>query len=315
MVHKGWIAIVNPVSGGGKGTKRWPKIKQLLDKAAISHEVVFTEAQGHAGQLLEAYLQKGHRHFILVGGDGTYHEVANALMRQDIVATHKVTFAMFPTGTGNDWIRTHHPKASYADIVQMMEEGHTYLQDIGYAHLPHEGATHKRYFFNLAGLGFDAYVAANFLDEKNKHNSVAYLWALLKGLTSFDHLPVKIQFEGTEIETSITLLAIGICRFLGGGMMITPKAIPNDGLLDLTIVKDLSKLGIIGQLPSLYKGSFLSHPKVASHQVKELTVIADDQVFIQLDGEIIGHCPVTFGIVPSAMRVVVSSGFSLLDGA
>lgn len=300
-----WIVIINPVSGGGKGKKRWPKIKRLLAEKAISFEKVFTEAKGHAGVLLEAYLQKGHRHFILIGGDGTYHEIANAMMRQNIVPSPDVTFAMFPTGTGNDWVRTYHPKASYRDIVQMILTGHTKLQDVGWAHLPHQGADHKHYFFNLAGLGFDAYVAANFLDEKNKHNSIAYLWALLKGLSSFKHLPVKVLFDGQKVEAPITLLAIGICRYLGGGMMITPNALPDDGLLDLTLVSDLSKLGIIGQLPRLYKGTFLAHPKVDTYQTHELHVDAGDDVFIQLDGEIIGHCPVTFGIAPKAMRVVV----------
>lgn len=100
-----WFVIVNPVSGSGKGLDDFPLISKLLRDNEIVCEAVFTEHKCHATELTVSAVTAGYRHIIVVGGDGTLHEVVNGLFIQQVVTPSDVTIALISVGTGNDWIR------------------------------------------------------------------------------------------------------------------------------------------------------------------------------------------------------------------
>lgn len=303
-LSKSWFIILNPVSGKGKGKRQLAKIKPLLQEANIDFELHSCGYVLHEQQLLTDGIEAGYRNFILIGGDGTFHGVLNSFMEQPAEIRKETTFAMVPAGTGNDWCRTFQHSASPRKIISWLIAGKTLVQDVGWATYEENGEAGKRYFLNVAGMGFDAFVAKHYLSE-SPSNSLVYLKGLLSGLFKFDAPKVHIQFDSEEVSDTAFILAAGNGRYFGGGMNITPRSDPQDGLLDLTLVRGITKLQVISLLPSLYAGSFYDKTsKITHHRSKEAAVTSDTPVYLQLDGELVGHTPARFGIEPQAIRVV-----------
>lgn len=301
--HKQYI-ILNPISGKQKGMRQWARIKGVLEKAHVDFIVHTSAFPLHEQQLLDKGIEEGYRDFILIGGDGTFHGVINSFMEQPEDIRKEVTFTMIPAGTGNDWARTFLGKAKPEKIIQWMLEGKTLIQDIGWAAYCEEDREEKRYFLNVAGMGFDAFVAKNYLSD-NPANSFVYLKGLLRGLMRFKPPKAHIQFDSEEVTDTAFILAAGNGRYFGGGMKITPRSDPQDGLLDFTLVRGVSKLKVISVLPSLYAGTFYDKtPKITHHRSKIVHVTSEDPIFLQLDGELVGQTPASFGIEPAAVRVV-----------
>ncbi|MFK7970311.1 MAG: diacylglycerol kinase family protein [Bacteroidia bacterium] len=301
-----WRVILNPVSGKRKGVKRWPAIQQQLEKLAIPYERVVTDFPNHSKELVHEALQAGVRKFLLIGGDGTHFEVIDALYKQDITEPKDITIACLPAGTGNDWSRTIYPNADYNAILTAIKAEKTIAHDVGWATFQQaDGSIGKHYFLNIAGLGFDAYVAANFLSNKKNLGAWDYLSGLLRGLISYAPGNARIHINGQTIEGKAFIVAAGICKYFGGGMKITPEAEPSDGLFDLTIVQNISKLKLVTALPKIYKGTFLSMPEVTHIRSKTIDIEANEPLYLQIDGELMGHTPVQMGIVPGGIQVVI----------
>ena len=125
-----WFAVVNPISGSGKGLDDFPLISKLLRDNGIACEAVFTEHKHHATELTVWAINEGFRHIIVVGGDGTLHEVINGLFIQHSVEPSEVTIAVIPVGTGNDWIRMYGLPTRYSAVIRAIKEGYTFLQDV-----------------------------------------------------------------------------------------------------------------------------------------------------------------------------------------
>ena len=126
-----WFVIVNPVAGSGRGLDHFPQISKHLRDAHILCEPVFTEHKFHATELTVTAVREGYRRIIVVGGDGTLHEVVNGLFIQQEVCPDEVLVAVVAVGTGNDWVRTFGISNRYQDAVKAISEGYSFLQDVG----------------------------------------------------------------------------------------------------------------------------------------------------------------------------------------
>ena len=113
-----------------------------------------------------------------------------------------------------------------------------------------------------------------------------------------------ITVDGESSTSRIFSVNVGNGRYCGGGMRQTPEALPDDGLLDVTVLREMGRLEIIRNLKLLYDGSILSHPKVDGYRVKNLKVTSGQLLFVEADGESLGHTPASFTIIPGALRVV-----------
>ncbi len=299
-----WHIILNPISGKQKGPKQLARITPLLTEAKLGFAVNKCERALHEQQLLTEGIAAGYRNFILIGGDGTFHGAINSFMQQPEAIRKEVTLCMIPAGTGNDWSRTFQDSAKAEKIISWLIEGKSLIQDIGWASYQENGKEEKRFFLNVAGMGFDAFVAKNYLSN-NPSNSLVYLKGLLKGLLKFQAPKVHIQFDEEQVTDTAFILAAGNGRFFGGGMKITPLSDPQDGLLDLTLVRGISKLRVVSLLPALYAGTFYTKTnRITHHRSKEVAVTSESPVFLQLDGELVGQTPARFGILPQAVRIV-----------
>ncbi len=311
---KEWLVIVNPNAGIGKAKRDWSHIASLLDKLSFNYQAVFTNGPMHAIDLVVEHAKMGYRKIISVGGDGTMNEIVNGIFKQETVPTPQITLGMVSVGTGNDWGRTFNIPMDYGKAITVLKNERTMLQDAGtvsyFNNNSNNGDAKKinRYFINMAGLGFDALVAKKTNADKirGRGNPMLYLANLISSLFSYKSCGTKVIVDGNEIRDKIFSISIGIGQYNGGGMRQAPDAKPDDGLFDITLIKDISKLSVIASVRRLYNGTIKKHKRVLGLLGKNVIIESEKPILLETDGESLGHSPFEFNIIPKSIRVIVN---------
>ncbi|MGG8495894.1 diacylglycerol/lipid kinase family protein [Tenacibaculum sp. TC6] len=304
-MDKNWFVIVNPKAGNGNFNKQWEKIKQLLNTYDLNYLYALTTHHKHEITLVHNAIQQGYSHFISVGGDGTLHHIVNGIMTQKIIPTHQITVGVIPLGTGNDWIKTYSIEQNIELAIQLIKNQNTIYQDIGYLEL--ENTT--TYFNNVAGIGYDGYVV-NKLNKLKRFGSIAYLLSGISGLIMYKKSEFTIKVNNKTIKTKCLMTLFGICKYSAGGMQLTDYKSSEDGLFDITIAKNLSFKDLIFNLKKLYNGLIVNHKKVETLLADTLLItpeLSSDKVYIQADGELIGHGSVKASIHKRAIQFIINT--------
>jgi YegS/Rv2252/BmrU family lipid kinase len=311
MSKSNWIAIVNMAAGGGKTKKDWPLIFQILEKEGIRFEPCFTDRRLHASIIARNKIREGYSKIIVVGGDGTMNEVINGLFAQNRIQTTEVMLGMISVGTGNDWARTFNIPSDYEGAVRTIKEQKTFIQDAGLVSYLKNGKEWKRYFINIAGMGFGARVVerANRSKEKGKSGALLYFYNIFYSLIQYRSRKAVIEIDGTALNRKVFLLNVGIGKYNGGGMIPVPHAVVDDGLYSITLIKKIGKLNVLVNLKKLYNGTITSHSKVETYMARSVQIDDSSKLKIETDGESLGHGPVSFEIIPRSVRVI-SGGLS-----
>ncbi len=305
-IKQEYLIIVNPNAGKGKGGKDWRKISEYLAKYEFPYISRFTKAIGHAMMLTVEGIQEGYRKIIVVGGDGTMNEVVNGVFLQQACPTTDIELSMITVGTGNDWGRMFDIPLGYEAAIKVIREHKVHLQDAGMIYYYNGTEKEKRYFINIAGLGFDAVVVrrTNLQKAKGRSGKMLYMLNLLKSLFLYRSTNTEVEIDGRKIKNNTFTISIGIGRYSGGGMMQTPEALTDDGLFDITIVKKIGKGDLLLNLKKLYNGSILEHPKIEGYKGKDIVIDSDPLIHVEADGESLGHSPIEFQIVPKAVYII-----------
>jgi len=306
LSHPEWLVIVNPNAGNGKGKKEWNIISSALERNNLSHEVKFTSRKGDAIHFTSEAIDTGYRKIITVGGDGTLNEVLNGVFSSASCPPGEVTLALIPVGTGNDWGRMFGIPLNHEKAVAIIKEEKTILHDVGII-LFHDGKEQKkRYFLNIAGLGFESVVVkrSNYQKDRGRSGKLIYFYNLLLSLLTYRNTRVELEIDGKKTSAEIFSVNVGNGRYCGGGMRQTPDAVPTDGLLDVTVIKNIGKFEIIRKLGILYDGTILSHPQIDGYKCKNLKAASDSVIYTEADGESLGHTPAEFSIIPAAIRII-----------
>ncbi len=301
-----WLVIVNPNAGNGKGKKDWDRIAEIFARENIPIVPHFTERKGAATDLAREAAKDGFRRIISVGGDGTLNEVVNGLFTQNYCSPSEFTLGLIPVGTGNDWGRMFGIPLMYEGAVSALKACKVMPHDIGIISYYSGNEYHKSYFINIAGLGFEAVVVkkTNKQKDKGRSNKAIYFYNLLTSLLSYKNTEADLIIDGRKTKAKVFSINVGNGRYCGGGMRQTPDALPDDGLLDITVIRDMSKMEIIKSLPLLYDGTILSHSKVDGYRAKNLKVESKSLLYAEADGETLGHTPAEFSIIPSAINII-----------
>jgi diacylglycerol kinase (ATP) len=297
--------IINPVASGGKVGTRWPELRQSLVKLGLQFDFELTSHRGHAIDIARKAVGDGFRDIICYGGDGTVNEVVNGLVVDGQVPS-EVVLSIIPGGTGADFVRimgiSRDPtKALEAAIGQRIR-----AVDVGAISCIRDGSPIVRYFVNVAGLGFDgeSSVRVNRM-SKRINGTLPYLASLVLTLASYTNKDVELTFDGQRKSGRFNSVIICNGQYFGGGMWIGPQAAADDGIFDVVILGDVSRLEFLLNVPRVYRGTHLTHPKVESFQAREVRVEAAQRMFVQAEGELVGEAPATFGIMPGALRLRV----------
>ncbi|MEW6523545.1 MAG: diacylglycerol kinase family protein [Bacillota bacterium] len=287
--------IINPIAGQGRAVRVWSEIEPLLKDRSVDHEAVFTTAPRHAVDLAAGCADRGFDTVAVIAGDGTIHEAVNGLVDTG------AKLCVIPGGRGNDLARTmgipREPRAAAA----LLWAGRTSRIDLGRAN--------GEYFFNVAGVGFDAEVAAAVNRGRVFVNGmVTYLVYVLKMLASYQPVEAYLTLDGRAWSQKVFMAAVGNGQYLGGGMKLAPSADPQDGLFDVVVAGDLTRPEAIQALARVYSGSHVHLPKVQTYRGRSLTIDAGHPLNVEADGEVIGRVPVTFEVAPAALSLLVPVG-------
>ena len=285
--------IINPAAGGGRSVETWKAAQQILAGAGWDLHVAFTRYRGHATELAAEAVRQGTRLVVAVGGDGTAHEVVNGL---PIPGT--VNFGLIPGGTGNDFAKTLGIPLDARAAAAVLVQGAPRVIDIG--------RVLGTFFLNVAGVGFDAEVS-RVLNRAPKilPGAVAYVWGILRTILFYHAQPTTLTMDTTTWQGKSLLAAVGNAKFYGGGMMMCPHAVIDDGRFSVVVGGDLNVVEVLMVLPSLFKGQHLSHPKVTEFESVRVAVDGPARVPVHADGEVIGSLPAVFDLIPHALPVIV----------
>ena len=293
--NKKWAFIINPVAGNGFAPSLVEKIKEMISKYDLQADIVYTAKKGHATTLSKQFVENGYTYIIGVGGDGTFNEIAIPLIYKK-----EVTAGLIPGGTGNDLIQiTGFPGRFDEKDWETFFKLNVMPMDVGQCN--------GKIFINGMGLGFDAQVAAENYTEPGevKHGGKnKYIWQILKTLLFFKEKKMIVISDNKKSETDCFINTVAIGRRFAGGFFLTPKAIANDGLLDVCSIKRLSlpqRLKILLMVP---KGSHINDPKVHYYQTEKLSLEFPAEVPYHLDGELFFSQNFEIGLLPGALNII-----------
>ncbi|MFN0153133.1 MAG: diacylglycerol/lipid kinase family protein, partial [Gaiella sp.] len=295
------VFLVNPASANGSTGRRWPELARRAAAAGLVGDALFSERPGHLAELARNAALGGAGRLVVIGGDGSVNEVANGLL--DVERRPEV--AVVPRGTGWDFVRTFGIPRNIEAAARVALEGTIREIDVGVAVFRSwAGVETTSAFANVASVGIGGAVAQRANDTtKALGGKASYLWATLAVFSRWQATDVHVTVDGEHRQGRMLEVVVANARYLGGGMKMCPDAEPDDGLLDVLTLGDITKRDLAVNLPKLYRGTHLPHPKLEALRGAAVTVDATQPLPLQLDGEQPGTTPVRFEVRPRLLRL------------
>jgi diacylglycerol kinase (ATP) len=296
--------IVNPVAGARSTRRKWPLISRLLERVGLSFDFNYTAGVGHAMELARMAASDGYRCLVAVGGDGTVNEVANGIIHsQNAKAT---ALGVVSTGTGSDFARSAGLARDYTTACHNLASSERLTIDGGVVAYQCDGKRRERFFVNSAGVGFDAAVTK----ETERYpkffgGTIPYLVGMVRTLVGYKNKNIVLKIGDEEERYRVLAVSVTNGNYIGGGMHIAPEAELDDRLLDVVVLGDFGKLEILKEFPKVYKGTHVNLPKVSVKKASKVTIDSTEPMLLYADGEVLGECPVEFGVLPKALSIVV----------
>ncbi len=302
-----WLVIVNPEAGIHKTKAQLLTMLRKVRNAGFNITVKFTQRKNHATELTVKFAEKGFKNFIIAGGDGTVNEVINGIFNQNFTPVEDFCVGLLPIGSGNDLCKTHNIPDDYDKAIEVLKNGSISLQDVGWVSYYVKNRKRTKFFVNIAGLGFDAFVTqrTNNWKENRFKGKVLYMIALISSLAEYRSKKVKIFSNGEQlVNTKVFSIAVGIGKYNGGGMMQVPDAVADDGLFDITVIERMNKAEVVRNVKNLYDGSFVKNPKVKLFRLASLNIESEHRLMLEADGESLGFGPFEFDIITRCLNII-----------
>lgn len=290
------LVIVNPTAGGGRAARLVPWLRERLASRADARLVV-TRHAGEAEEIAREARAAGADRVVAVGGDGTIQEIVNGVVDGAAAAT----VGIVPVGSGNDLARSlglpRDPAAAWTVAIGRGERAVDLLLATG-------GDGRRRWFGSAGGTGFDAQVAAAMAARAGwQRGQVGYLLTTLAELRRFSNRRVELTIDGERLTRQVLFVAIANGEYYGGGMRIAPGAAVDDGMFDLCVVGDVSRLTALRQLANLYRGTHVNHRQVDMHRGSSVDIEGNAATLVHLDGEPFGGLPLRVELHPGRITV------------
>ena len=285
--------IYNPIAGKGKSARFRSEIGQNLSEQGVDHRFHETHGPRHAIEIARNLTEGADgdaMDIVAMGGDGTLNEVLNG-----IADPGRVRLGIVPCGSGNDFAAIAGIPATVQGALDTLLKGEARYTD---------------YFecsgirgINAIGTGIDVSILRRYERMKLLKGSAAYLASLVLSLFSYRAYRFSELAEGAEIRHSAFIACAGNGQRIGGGIPICPEAKIDDGLFDIVIVDDISRLRIPAAFVKLMRRRILELPTTAFRRADRLRIISDKTMPIQIDGEIYDDLPFDARIVSHKLRI------------
>ena len=306
--------IINPKARNGYCVEIWKKIELQLKVEKISYLAFFTEYPNHAQILARQIASKNHHEklVVAVGGDGTMHEVINGLVKYK-----NITLGFIPGGSGNDFSRGFQipsdPVEALKVLLRLSKREGQWI-DIGKIAM---GNQQEHFFINNMGAGFDALIShevnqsqMKVLLNKLSLGRLVYVYFLIKKLVTYKFTSIDLSIDGNKhIFEQTWFVTVSNQPFYGGGMKIAPRAEPDDGLFDITVVQQLSRLKLLLVFISVFWGKHVHFKEVKTFTGTEISIQSDSPIYVHADGEQIGFTPLNIHLQPKALQVITRRSY------
>jgi YegS/Rv2252/BmrU family lipid kinase len=256
-----------------------------MDRLDVEYELIQTRRPGHAVEIARRAAGDGYEALAAVGGDGTVNEVANGLMRASNGGVTSVPLAVIPVGSGNDFAYMRlGDQLSIEEACRRLVAGGDRLEDVGTVTADGDGFC---YFVNGLGVGFDAQINIEARRIKVLRGFPMYFWAAIRTIFLHYHpVPVKVICDDRRFEQPLLMVATSVGRRQGGGFLVTPAALVDDGLLDVCIAGHVSRPAIFPLIPRFMKGSHVTHPQCTLLKAHQITIDSPEGLAAHIDGEV-----------------------------
>jgi diacylglycerol kinase (ATP) len=289
------VVVANPSAGRGKAGRLIGSVGRRLHEAGIDHEVRISSSAEDLERRAREAAEEGTKVVAALGGDGSVGLAANGLLGTG------AALAILPSGTADDFASSIGIRKLDAAVRAIADANIVPIDVVRVT----AGAT-TRHYVALAGCGFDSEVneAANAMRIK-LGGTGTYVAALVKTLSRFTPAAFRIELDDEVVEGPHMLVVVGNSISYGGGMKVTPDASIVDGVLDVCLLRAMSKTAFVRAFPRVFRGTHVSHPAVRMARARRVKVEADRRVMVYADGERVGPAPAVFEVLPGALPLIV----------
>ena len=272
------LFIINPAAGNRDRSEAYRRqIERICGEKGLDYEIRISEAPGHCTEIARQAAQTGEEYRIYAcGGDGTLNEVVCGVAGYDNVAV-----TAYVGGSGNDFVKIFNETEPFKDLEQLLD-----CQEATFDLV----RCNEDVSLNICSVGLDARIGTDVSRYKRlpllngfRAYAVSTLINVIKGIA--EHYVVEI--DGQRIDGKQTMICACNGRFYGGGFNPVPKADPTDGLLDVLVVKKVSRLQVARVVGKYKSGQYAKLKKIIQHfRTNQLRIICDKPTSINLDGEL-----------------------------
>jgi YegS/Rv2252/BmrU family lipid kinase len=289
-VSRRFALLVNPASAGGKALQALPEVHAALDRLGAAHRTITTRSIEHAGE--EAARAAKHGETVAaLGGDGLLRPIAGALKNRES------PLALIPCGRGNDLARVLEIPRDLTEATRIAVEGDERLLDVANV----DGTP----YMGIASLGFDSDANRIANEAKLVPRKAVYLYAGLRALAAWKPAGFTVTVDGRRHEVRGYTVAVGNSRSYGGGMLLLPQAELDDGILDVFVSRESSKLTFLRGIPKVFRGTHVDSPYVDTMRGEVVEVSSDRPFVVYADGDPIAATPTTMRVERQCLRVMV----------
>jgi len=301
--------VVNPHAGNGSTGLKWSYIEAVARDRLGHFETYMTQKPGDAVMFAENAVAKDAGLLVCVGGDGTLNEVINGIMMHEESIRSSVTLGFVPNGTGCDFVKTLPIPQNIEHAIDAITGGFARTIDLGKLSFhDHRGHECGRYFHNITSFGLGGDVAQRVNRTTKAFGPFfSFMWATLISIFLYGKKQIRIRIDnGCEQKFTVWNVAIANGRYHGGGMWVAPDASVYDGLLNVTVIGDLTLPEVFLNLPNLYNGRIYDIDKVVTLTGKKIEAVSNQQVLLDVDGEQPGMMPIVIHVVPGALKIITT---------
>ncbi len=313
---EGWVMLIcNPVSGVGRGTALLSLVEGALGAAGLRYKSAVTSRRGDAVWLARSAAVSGCSAVVVIGGDGTLFEAVNGIKNPAEAESSQgsnIAIGLIQAGRGSDFGRSAGIPSDVGAACARLLTGRTEQVDLGHvSYCAFGGEERARFFANAAGMGFDAEVTVR--ANTGSHilgGNIPYLSSLLFTLGTYRNKRILARLDdGAAWHARLNSIVVANGQYFGGGMKIAPDARISDGLFDVVVLGDLSKLELLRNVPRVYDGSHITHPKVKVSRARQIGITSPGRLLLQADGEVLGTAPAFFRSIPLVPCQLNSDGW------
>ncbi len=299
--------IVNSVAVK-RSNGRWHRVEDFITNNGHSPaDVRMTGSFGESTRLAREAVESGCQRVVAVGGDGTVNEVLNGLFEDGAPLNDDLVLGIIPLGSGCDLARSLGITVETTPVLKHAGNGSTRKLDVGRVEFTDlQGRRQSRLFANIADLGAGGLV----VEKASKAPSILgprpnYVWGILTAAVAYRAREVSISVDGNApAKVAIRNAVVANGRYFGRGFLAAPDARMDDGLFDIVSIGDLGTLEALWNVPKLRNGTHLSHAKVSHCRGRRVEVTSDEDVLLEMDGDLVGTLPVTCEVIPAAINVM-----------